>query len=119
VARGNLVDPAGGRLGGVGAMSKLGWFVFQGVIIGFVVWATHVESIKTGTPANPLAVGAVGVVLAAFMTALVSRVADSLRSRRSRLAAEQSAGKQTSLIVPACRQAPKALDAVWSQKKLG
>jgi hypothetical protein len=118
VARGNLVDPAGVRLGGVGAM-KLFWYAFQGVIIGFVVWATHVESLKTGNAVNPLAVGAVGVVLAAFMTALVSRVSDSLRGRRSRLAAQQSAGKQTSLIVPARRQVPKALDAVWSQKKLG
>jgi hypothetical protein len=103
----------------MGAMSKLGWFVFQGVIIGFVVWATHVESLKTGNAVNPLAVGAVGVVLAAFMTALVSRVSDSLRSRRRRLAAEQSASKQTGLIVPTRSQVPKALDAVWSQKKLG
>jgi hypothetical protein len=118
VARGNLVDPAGGRLGGDGEM-KLFWYAFQGVIIGFVVWATHVESLKTGNAVNPLAVGAVGVVLAAFMTALVSRVSDSLRGRRSRLAAQQSAGKQTSLIVPARRQVPKTLDAVWGQKKPG
>jgi hypothetical protein len=48
VARGSLACPAGVGAVGVGAVSKLGWYAFQGVIIGAVFYACYQGAAEHG-----------------------------------------------------------------------
>jgi hypothetical protein len=92
VARGNLVDPAGGRLGGVGEMSKLGWFVFQIVVISAVWYACYQGAAEHNfegtteqraiTQSLMLAVG-VAYVLTLVGTRAMDALLSRLNSRRA------------------------------------
>jgi hypothetical protein len=94
VARGNVVDPAGVWLGGDGAMSKLGWFVFQVLVMSGFVWLVAAVAAEDGSNiTRPGLMIFFAVFFAWFLTIYVSIYVELFASLKRRFFGKKGASE--------------------------